>query len=149
MILTLDVRRARKGDCLLLHYGTKDKPKLMMIDGGPSDVFKPQLRPRLVEIRKARHLGGNDTLDVEAVMVSHIDDDHINGILNLTKELTTAQKDGEAQFLSSKSLWHNSFDDLLKTTPKELVEAGFGPAQVTAALDTALDAGSRSSTSPR
>ena len=27
MIFSLDVRRARKGDCLLLHYGTDDEPR--------------------------------------------------------------------------------------------------------------------------
>ena len=35
MIFSLDVRRARKGDCLLLHFGSKDEPGLVMIDGGP------------------------------------------------------------------------------------------------------------------
>jgi beta-lactamase superfamily II metal-dependent hydrolase len=141
MILTLDVRRARKGDCLLLHYGTKAKPKLMLIDGGPSSVYKPQLRPRLDEIRAARGLADGDSLAVDVVMISHIDDDHIKGILDLTKELSNQQRDGEPQYLTSKTLWHNSFDDLLKTTPKELSEAGFGPAQATAALDLALDTG--------
>ena len=34
MIFSLDVRPARKGDCLLLHYGTAEKPGLVMIDGG-------------------------------------------------------------------------------------------------------------------
>ena len=35
VIFSLDVRRARKGDCLLLHFGTSDEPGLVMIDGGP------------------------------------------------------------------------------------------------------------------
>ena len=35
MMFSLDVRRARKGDCLLLHYGTKEDPHLILIDGGP------------------------------------------------------------------------------------------------------------------
>ena len=33
MIFSLDVRQARKGDCLLLHTGTKKSPGLVMIDG--------------------------------------------------------------------------------------------------------------------
>ena len=45
MIFRLDVRRARKGDCLLLHFGSKDDPGLILIDGGPSNVYKPHLKP--------------------------------------------------------------------------------------------------------
>ena len=37
----------------MLHYGTKKEPRLIMIDGGPSGVYKPQLRPRLDRIRAA------------------------------------------------------------------------------------------------
>ena len=47
-ISALDVLRARKGDCLMLHYGSKDDPHLMLIDGGPSNVYKPHLKPRIV-----------------------------------------------------------------------------------------------------
>jgi hypothetical protein len=38
MFFTLDVRRARKGDCLILHYGSKIDPGLMLIDAGPSMI---------------------------------------------------------------------------------------------------------------
>ena len=54
MFFTLDVRRARKGDCLVLHYGSADDPGLALIDGGPANVYKPFLKPRLDEIRKMR-----------------------------------------------------------------------------------------------
>jgi hypothetical protein len=33
MFFSLDVLRARKGDCLLLHFGTKQEPGLVMIVG--------------------------------------------------------------------------------------------------------------------
>ena len=91
MIFSLDVRRARKGDCLILHYGTKAKPGLVLIDGGPAQVYGPQLKPRLEEIRKARRLAESEPLTVDLLMVSHIDDDHINGILELTHELVDAK----------------------------------------------------------
>ena len=52
MILSLDIRRAQQGDCLIVHYGTREEPGLMLIDGGPAQVYKPQLKPRLVQIRK-------------------------------------------------------------------------------------------------
>lgn len=135
MFLTLEVRRARKGDCLLLHYGSKADPKLMIIDAGPAQVFEPQLRPRLDEIRAARGLEDEDPLEVDVVMVSHIDEDHILGIVEMTNELAEQERDGEPQYLTSRTLWHNSFDDLLKTTPPELAQAGFGPASMSAAID--------------
>ena len=67
MIFSLDVRRARKGDCLLLHFGSEDEPGLVMIDGGPGNVYKPHLRPRLLEIKKARGLEKNDPLARESI----------------------------------------------------------------------------------
>ena len=60
MIFSLDVRRARKGDCLILHYGTEEKPALALIDGGPADVYRPQLKPRLEQIRTARGLAESE-----------------------------------------------------------------------------------------
>ena len=74
MIFSLDVIRARKGDCLILHYGTKDDPHMVMIDGGPSGVYVPHLRDRLVQIREARGLDNEAPLFVDLLMVSHVDD---------------------------------------------------------------------------
>ena len=91
MIFSLEARRARKGDCLLLHFGPKDDPGLMIIDGGPKSVYKPHLKPRLEQIRTVRGLSSQDSLRVDLLMVSHVDDDHIQGILDLTKELVEAQ----------------------------------------------------------
>lgn len=122
MYFTLDVLRARKGDCLILHYGSKDDPHLMLIDGGPSNVYKPHLKPRIVQIREGRGLENNEPLPVDVVMVSHVDDDHIKGILDLTKEQRGKNPDVR---LKVTSLWHNSFDDLLTTKPDQLATAGF------------------------
>ena len=135
MFFSLDVLRARKGDCLMLHFGSEQDPHLILIDGGPSDVYQPFLKPRLQKIHETRDLDEQDPLPVDVVMVSHVDDDHIKGILDLTKEQRTKSPDVR---LDVTSLWHNSFDDLLKTRPDELV-AGFGTASVatTAADDHA------------
>jgi hypothetical protein len=133
MIFSLDVRRARKGDCLLLHYGSEKKPGLVMIDGGPRGVYGPHLRPRLQEIRAARGLADNRPLEVNLLMVSHVDDDHIQGILDFTKELLEAKRDRKPQFVQVLSLWHNSFDEIIDHKPDELtasVKSQFGPASV-------------------
>jgi hypothetical protein len=133
MTFGLEVLRARKGDCLLLHYGTEDAPRLMLIDGGPSDVYGPQLEPRLLELQ-----GDQDTLPIDVVMVSHIDDDHIKGILDLIKAQRPKARD---LHLNVSSLWFNSFDDLLNSTPAALgqpatasILAGVNPAVTFASI---------------
>jgi hypothetical protein len=139
MIFSLDVRRARKGDCLLLHYGTKAKPGLVLIDGGPAQVYGPELKPRLEQIRKARRLAQGEPLTVDLLMVSHIDDDHINGILELTHELVDAKAARRPLPLKLLNFWHNTFDDIIASNPDELVasvKASFGPASLTGELDT-------------
>src|ERR1044071_3717347 len=133
MFFTLDIRRARKGDCLILHWGTKKQPGLGLIDGGPANVYKPHLRPRLAEIRAARGLDNDASLPVDFLMVSHIDDDHINGVLELTKELLQAQASQQPLPLKISGVWHNSFDDIIGNSPKELtaaVAASFGAASL-------------------
>ena len=130
MFFTLDVRRARKGDCLLLHYGSKTEPGLALIDGGPSNVYQPHLKPRLDQIRKARKLAASAPLQVDFLMVSHIDDDHIKGILELTKELVEAAGPPP---LKISGLWHNTFDDIIGNNPDRLkaaVTAAFGTASL-------------------
>jgi hypothetical protein len=152
MIFSLDVRRARKGDCLILHCGTKAKPRLIMIDGGPKSVYKPHLRPRLLEIRQARGLGSHQPLLVDLLMVSHVDDDHIQGILDLTRELRDAG--AQAPMIRVASLWHNSFDDVIGNDPQELtasVSGGFGPASLNGGLapEASIDLGDKATDEDR
>src|SRR6185436_7735746 len=136
MHLTLDVVRARKGDCLLVHHGTKKSPRLILVDGGPSAVYQPHLKPRLMAIRAARKIADADPLPLDLVMLSHIDDDHIQGLLDLTSELREQQGDHQPLLVEAASLWHNSFDDLLDTVPEELkAEASFGAAAVSGKVD--------------
>lgn len=124
MHFSLDVLRARKGDCLMLHFGDGEDRHLMLIDGGPSKVYTPHLAPRIKKVHASRGLDPNEALPVDVVMVSHVDDDHIRGILELTAAQLSANPDLR---LKVASLWHNSFDDLLSATPEELL-AGFGLA---------------------
>jgi hypothetical protein len=131
MFFSLDIRRARKGDCLLLHYGSKDEPGLALIDGGPGKVYEPHLKPRIGQIRQARSLHADQSLPVDVLLVSHIDDDHINGILELTNELVDASDDKKPLPLKVRSFWHNTFDDILGNDPQELrgaITAQFGVA---------------------
>lgn len=139
-IFTLEALPARKGDCLILHYGTQAAPKLAVIDGGPSKVYEPALKPRLFDIRAARGVGDNDPLDIDLLMISHIDDDHIKGILEFAKELKEASDIQQPQFARVTTLWHNTFDDIIGNS--EI------PNQVTAALASMGDADFPADTDP-
>jgi len=123
MIFSLDVIRARKGDCLILHYGTPDDPHLVMIDGGPKGVYTPHLKPRIQQIKDARGLGKDEPLPVDLMMVSHVDDDHIQGILELTNEMIAADMKKQAQLVQIFNLWHNSFENIIDSTPEQLTAA--------------------------
>ncbi|WP_199177976.1 hypothetical protein [Mycobacterium hubeiense] len=141
-MFSLEVLRARKGDCLLLHYGTADEPALALIDGGPGGVYKPFLRPRLLALRTERGLADDEPLPVDLCMLSHIDDDHVVGLLGLTKELVAAKDDNKPRLVSILDLWHNSFDDIVANDAEELagaVEARFGPASLTGDLPAGVN----------
>jgi hypothetical protein len=123
MLFTLEVLEAKHGDSLLLHYGTQKSPKLIVIDGGPQGVFNQSLRPRLEQLRDKRTPGAS--LPVRLLLVSHIDDDHIRGVLDLT-DLLLEQKGTEALLCDITTLWHNSFDELLGNKETAAIPAALG-----------------------
>jgi hypothetical protein len=125
MPLQLEALPALYGDSLLLHYGTKADPGLIIVDGGPKTVYANSLRPRLEEIKKSR--SPNDPLPVRLVMVSHIDEDHIKGILDLAAELDEAV--GE-KLVAVQELWHNAFTDILGDDDDNYLKTAGGGAKI-------------------
>jgi hypothetical protein len=105
MIFSLEVMQASEGDCLLLHFGTKQEPKIIVIDGGPRGIFKNFLKPRLLNIKTK--LSPAAPLPLSMVMVSHMDDDHVNGILKLIDDAIN-----DTNF-KIDNLWFNAFDDII------------------------------------
>lgn len=113
MLFTLEVLQAAEGDCLLLHWGTVQEPRIAVIDGGPGRIYETSLRPRLDRIVSNREL---DRLQLDLVMISHVDNDHVVGIKKLMRKLQ-AEIEGNApqadRTLSVRRLWHNTFNDVL------------------------------------
>jgi hypothetical protein len=108
MTFTLEALQANDGDCLILHYQktARRKPVRILIDGGSAGVYSSILKPRLDQLRKKK------TLELRMVMTSHIDADHITGILDLFKALAQLREDGRDEFCRIETLWHNSFEKL-------------------------------------
>jgi hypothetical protein len=121
MLFTLEALHAKHGDSLLLHYGKPGAPKLIVIDGGPAGVYKTSLRPRLTELKQSRSAAA--PLTIRMLMVSHLDDDHINGVLAFLDELVENKDNGEELPYNILTIWHNTFDDIIGNEPQELLKA--------------------------
>lgn len=111
MIFSLEVLQAKHGDCFLLHFGDSEAQELILIDGGPSGVYENFLKPRLIEIKDRKGL--YSPLVISLVMVSHMDDDHVNGILNLTGDVLSDIEDSLEPKFEILKAWFNSFDDII------------------------------------
>jgi hypothetical protein len=126
VIFTLEALQAAGGDCLILHFGPKGAPLVAVIDGGPSGIYKESLRPRLDELRAARH--PDEQLPLQFVVVSHIDADHIVGILDLAQQLLQEKEDGAESTYRIVRLWHNSFEDIVGAAGAAAGSAALPPA---------------------
>jgi hypothetical protein len=138
MLFTLEALEAKYGDSLLLHFGTPAKPQIILIDGGPAGVYTQTLSKRLAALKAGRNAQG--PLPIRMVMISHIDDDHINGVLQLLRKLEA--ETGKPSY-DIATLWHNSFDDLLSNAAAEIT-ASLKPANIkVASMGTSLPANLR------
>jgi hypothetical protein len=104
-MLKLQMLPAGCGDCLWLEYGTPPAMRIVIIDGGIRDTAEV-LRQRIEAARRER---GTDTLDVELLVVTHIDNDHILGIIEL---LSAAPS-----WLHVKDIWFNGWPQLKGLPP--------------------------------
>jgi hypothetical protein len=113
--MKLRIFQSDKGDCIL--FETKDK-HLVLCDGGMSVSMREHVRPKLGALRKAGR-------KIDFAYVSHIDQDHISGILQLLKDelewrvFESHQRPGGADVKKPViprppeigGLWHNAFRD--------------------------------------
>jgi hypothetical protein len=106
-----------------------------VIDGGPAAVYANSLKPRLDQIRSHWKRDDDDKLDIEMLMVSHIDDDHIHGVIDWLNDLAGT----DPLPFNIQTLWHNSFDDKIGNASDELRSHLAG--LVDEALETGEDRG--------
>jgi beta-lactamase superfamily II metal-dependent hydrolase len=100
---------AGHGDCLWIEYGDPQVPRRILIDGGTKGTYQRALRPKLLGLPE-------DQRRFELLVVTHIDADHIAGILELLA-------DEETGFQAS-DIWFNGFRHLPDESPETL-----GPVQ--------------------
>ena len=100
-MLTMRVVHAHEGDSFLLLYGSAANRRALLCDGGPRDTFEPHLRETLEGL-------GIDTLD--AVILSHVDNDHVLGLLDLFAKVRDQRAAHETPLVAVGDVWINEFD---------------------------------------
>jgi len=114
-MIRLEAMNAMHGDCLIFRYSHEVGEALWVIDGGPGlsewagqsvTTWSEFLLPRLEEISEER------PVPIDLGMVSHIDDDHINGMEKIMNDLTSVRVDNPARVKFLK-FWFNSFERLV------------------------------------
>jgi beta-lactamase superfamily II metal-dependent hydrolase len=107
-MFTIHMLPAAHGDCLLIEYGSKSHVHRLLIDGGVAPTYNT-LRERLLAIPDEERL-------FELLVVSHVDADHIEGIV---KMLTDKTLDFRVH-----DVWFNGWQHLTEGQP-----ADFGGVQ--------------------
>jgi hypothetical protein len=103
-MLRLEVLPARYGDCLWIEYGN-DPVRRILIDGGAPGVYRRSLSPRLKQL-------SNEERAFELMVVTHVDYDHIRGIIELAHDDTVPFK--------AKDVWFNGFRHIPDKPPDVL-----------------------------
>jgi len=114
--MQLTVLRAGQGDCLLLEGKTKGR---ILVDAGVPDAYREFIRPVMGRLRA-------DGKDLDVVYISHIDEDHIGGVLEMLNDemlwrvhefkLANSQKTkvpDRPRPARIKKIWHNAFKEQL------------------------------------
>jgi hypothetical protein len=99
---------ANQGDCIWLEYGDADDPHRVMIDGGPT-YARPEILERLPE----------GPVHFELVVITHIDADHIGGVLEFLTNLPPEVTIGDIWFNG----WKHLPSDVLGAAQGEMVSA--------------------------
>ena len=97
MTVRIEMLPAAHGDCLWIEWTSDDSVHRMLIDGGPAHTY-----PRLLE-RIA--LLPPDERRFELLVITHIDGDHIDGVVRLLR-------DAEALGIEFDRVWFNGREQL-------------------------------------
>ena len=96
---------ARNGDAFLIREN-ETKPVAILIDGGYASTFQEYISPDLVDLSQLGYSLG-------LVVATHIDADHLSGLLTFFK------LNGNSQYpniIQVKDVWHNSLRSIASTT---------------------------------
>jgi hypothetical protein len=108
-MLSIEMLPARHGDCLWIEYGEGRDRHRVLIDGGPGFAYDKGLRARIAALPDADRA-------FELTVCTHIDADHIEGLIRLFGE--------RALGCSHREVWYNAWPQVSGGQP-----AAFGALQ--------------------
>jgi len=89
----IEMLPARQGDCLWIEYGSAADPNRILIDGGVVGTYDA-LKEKVEQVPKAKRV-------FELMVVSHVDRDHIEGLIKLLNDKSLGIKINE--------IWYNGW----------------------------------------
>lgn len=112
--IRIEVYPALEGDCFLISIGNNQKKTNILIDGGFAETYHDYLKPRLISMAENGE-------ELSLVIVTHVDTDHIEGIIELFKDNGPAEN---PLIIPINEVWHNSYRHLnsLKQKGEDLSE---------------------------
>jgi len=93
--MKITIFRACNGDSFFL----ETEASIVLIDGGYVDTYKKFIKPKLLKLKE-------DKKELFHVIVTHIDNDHISGIIKFIEENKTNE------LIDVDFIWHNSFNQI-------------------------------------
>jgi hypothetical protein len=97
-MLRIEMLPAAEGDALWIEYGHPNAPMRILVDGGPARTYHA-LRARILALPPAARR-------FELVIVTHIDTDHVDGIIRLLRDSSLE--------LSIGDIWFNGYPQLIE-----------------------------------
>jgi hypothetical protein len=95
-MFSVEMLPAQHGDCILIEYGSAATPHRILVDTGTVGTFAALER----RIGAMRNLG-----EIELLVLTHVDDDHLGGALTLLRQL-------DRLGVRFKDIWFNGFGHL-------------------------------------
>ena len=143
--MKLTIFQSEKGDCLLLSSGSGAAATHVLVDGGMRRSYRDHV---------ARAVSRLPHLDL--VYVSHIDQDHISGVLQLIddafdwKLFRLRQKRGDAHPRPEspeppeiRAVWHNAFHDQVSASAGDVEDMLIATANIASAREELREAAIR------
>lgn len=97
--MIIDMFPAENGDAFLIRF---DNKKNILIDMGYADTYKNHIKDSLLKIK-------NENQCIDLLIITHIDEDHIEGAIEFFKENGSANN---PNIIEGKEVWHNSYRHL-------------------------------------